>query len=279
MNRFGKQCVSAAVAALLLANLALPAGAAMQTFLLGDADRNGEIGVEDARFVLRCAVGLEIYDGVDDLLCDVDENGYIEVDDARLILRAAVGLGDFGGRSYTLDVGGGLELEPDFTGHTGNYYLSEAERADNAKLIYQILTGYGWSKNAICATLGNLEQESTLSPGIRQIYGSGFGLAQWTPGSNYTNWAAKNGYDDASIEGQLLFLNWTMRSDCPTEYKMWYRTSSFNLTYEEFICSTQPVTYLTEAFMREYERPGTPHLDRRVAYAERWYGYFTELGV
>ena len=280
MKQLAKQISALALAGILLLLCALPAGAASVTILLGDADRNGEIGVEDARYVLRCSVGLEIYDGIDDLICDVDENGYIEVDDARLILRAAVGLEEFGGKSYTVDdhMGGGLVIDPGFTGHTGNYFLSEAEKTDNARLIYKILADYGWSKNAICATLGNLEQESTLNPGIKQTYGSGFGLAQWTPGTHYTNWAAKNGYPNDSIEGQLYFLNWTMRPDCPWESKMWYRTTLFPLSYEEFISSDAAVAYLTEAFMREYERPGIPHLDRRVAYAEKWLAYFSGLG-
>ncbi len=279
MNKTAKQLVSAALALVLTALCALSAGAARRTVLLGDANRDGEIGVEDARFILRCSVGLEIYDAVDDLLCDVDENGYVEVDDARVVLRCAVGLDSLDGKSYEIDESAGIELAPEFTGYAGDYYLPESEKQENAKLIYKILDGFGWSKTAICATLGNMEQESTINPGIRETGGTGYGLVQWTPGSWYTNWAAKNGYAKDSLEGQLVFLRYTMQTDCPLEYKMWWRTSRFDLTYDQFICSDASLAYLTEAFMRNYERPGIPHLDRRISFAEKWYAFFTELGL
>ena len=162
---------------------------------------------------------------------------------------------------------------------TRDEYLSEAERIINAQIIYRKLSEFGWGKRAICAVLGNLEQESTLSPGLHQRYGSGFGLAQWTPGSYYTNWADQHGYAHDSMEGQLVFLNYSMRPDTPTELKFWYPVRDYPLSYDSFIHSTESVEYLTCAFMRNYERPGIPHLDRRIAYAERWYVFFTELGM
>ncbi len=60
----------------------------------GDVDMNGELGVDDARYALRAAVGLEVYpEGANEFIAaDVDGTGEIEVSDARGILRAAVGL-------------------------------------------------------------------------------------------------------------------------------------------------------------------------------------------
>ncbi len=60
--------------------------------LLGDVDDNGSVSSDDARTVLRAAVGLE---EVTPLLLergDIDGNGILSSDDARSVLRAAVGL-------------------------------------------------------------------------------------------------------------------------------------------------------------------------------------------
>ena len=274
-KRIRRSLLPAVLAAILICS-ALPVKAAQNTVLLGDADRNGVYEAADARFVLRCAVELEYYNAVDMLICDVDDNGYIQAEDARL----AVGLDSLDGKTVTYDDSMDTRWEDPFEQPvTKDEYLSEAERIVNARLIYRKLSEFGWSKNAICAVLGNLEQESTLSPGLHQLYGSGYGLAQWTPGSYYTDWADENGYAADSLEGQLIFLNYTMRPDCEPERRFWYQTNAYPLDYESFIHSSEEVAYLTAAFTWNYERPGIPHMDRRIAYAERWLIFFTELGL
>ena len=56
----------------------------------GDADFDGRHTAEDARFILRCAVGLEQY--VSLIQCDANADGAVTADDARLVLRYSVGL-------------------------------------------------------------------------------------------------------------------------------------------------------------------------------------------
>ena len=71
-------------------------------FMLGDVDADGRITAEDARLVLRYAVGFGTVDGVisakqtDDSFkaADYDESGAVDAADARSILRASVGLTD-----------------------------------------------------------------------------------------------------------------------------------------------------------------------------------------
>ena len=254
----------------------------MEVFL-GDADRSGAIEAADARFVLRCAVGLEYYDAVDMLICDVDDNGYIQADDARTVLRVAVGLDDLSGATVTIDIDDTEwgDPTPGFTGYSGQYFLPDAERIANAEIVFRKLKEFGWGKNAICAVLGNLEHESTINPGIHEIGGgTGWGLAQWTPGTKYTDWAAQNGYAADSMEGQIIFLNWTMRPDCPYTARHWYCRGGYDLSYDAFIHSDAEVSYLTAAFMYNYENPNPYYsqLSKRIAYAQRWYTYFTELG-
>lgn len=60
--------------------------------LRGDNDSDGRITAADARFALRCSVGLETAEKWQLMTCDVDSADGITAADARLILRASVGL-------------------------------------------------------------------------------------------------------------------------------------------------------------------------------------------
>ena len=48
----------------------------------------------------------------------------------------------------------------------GNRYLSSAEMQNNARIIYEYLLEKGWSVNAICAVIGNMEVESKINPNV-----------------------------------------------------------------------------------------------------------------
>lgn len=50
-----------------------------------------------------------------------------------------------------------------------------------ATQIYNICKNAGWSKEAICAMLGNFSVESYINPTQGQL-GGGYGLAQWNSG-------------------------------------------------------------------------------------------------
>ena len=58
----------------------------------GDYDADGTVSAEDARMVLRCAVGLE--ESADTVIasCDIDSDGTLSADDARSVLRIALGI-------------------------------------------------------------------------------------------------------------------------------------------------------------------------------------------
>ena len=62
------------------------------TFLLGDADLDGEVTPEDARLTLRVAVGLDTVTPITKAAADLDGDVYITPEDARLVLRTSVGL-------------------------------------------------------------------------------------------------------------------------------------------------------------------------------------------
>ncbi len=71
---------------------ALPIGASAQSLAMGDADGDNTISAADARFTLRCSVGLEKITKLQAIALDTDEDGSISAADARTILRVSVGL-------------------------------------------------------------------------------------------------------------------------------------------------------------------------------------------
>lgn len=60
--------------------------------ILGDANGDGKIDVNDARLILRYAVGLETANENLKAIADVNGDGKITVDDAREVLRQATGI-------------------------------------------------------------------------------------------------------------------------------------------------------------------------------------------
>ena len=276
MKKRKQRFIATLTAAVIAALCIIPAGAVQQQILLGDANRNGKIEAGDARFALRCAVGLEIYGAIDMLICDVDDNGYIQAEDAREILRVAVGLDSFNGVSYTVDVEEqGGNTDPAFTGYASPTSLTWAQTVANAELIYSLLSQLGWSRNAICAVLGNMHHESgTINPGIQQTYGTAYGLVQWDPPSQYLDWASANGYAADSLIGQVYYLNESMKPGKGN----WFSSSrhpEYYETYSVFIASEKDVDYLTCVFLYCYERPGIAHEARRIEHARDWLAYFS----
>ena len=153
--------------------------------------------------------------------------------------------------------------------------MTQSEMEQNATEIYNQLRGYGWTLNAICAVLGNMQQESYLNPAQWQIgydigsQSAGYGLVQFTPSTKYTNWANEQGYDITDGEHQVYAID---TQPWGTEY---IPTSDFPLSYSEFKVSDKDLDYLTEAFLRNYERAGVSALESRQQYANDWYKFLS----
>ena len=82
------------------------------------------------------------------------------------------------------------------------------------KIIYNFLTGeMKLNAAAACGILANIERESDFNLTC-QSYDGGYGLIQWTGGRNtkLKKWCAENGYDHASLEGQLRFLKYELEN-------------------------------------------------------------------
>ena len=159
---------------------------------------------------------------------------------------------------------------------SSNAYLSAAEMLTNAQYILNYLCGKGWSKEAVCGILGNMQVESTINPGIWEGLdegntSKGFGLVQWTPASTLINWATQNNLDYKDIDTQLYRLIWELETN--TQY---IPTQEYPGSFAQFVVSTASPGTLALAFMYNYERPGSYSTgDKRAEYALAWYNLLT----
>lgn len=161
--------------------------------------------------------------------------------------------------------------------YSSNTYLSEygTEMTANANYIYSFFKGKGWSKNAICAMLGNMQRESTINPGLWQSFATGntsggFGLVQWTPASILINWCNNNGKDYHNITAQCEKLIDELENG-----GQWIATSSYPESFREFSTSTKDISYLTYCFLKNYERAGVEAASERVTHANYWFNHLS----
>lgn len=85
----------------------------------------------------------------------------------------------------------------------------------------------------------------------------GWGWFQWTATrrDDFNEWIAKKGFDAKSDEANYGFLVEELRG--PEKKAL------------EALLETKTLEGATEVFMTKFERPGVPHLDRRIGYAKR----------
>lgn len=156
---------------------------------------------------------------------------------------------------------------------SGNRYLNEAEMQNNALIIEAYLASKGWTKNAISGLLGNMESESGINPGIWQSLNEGnmsggFGLVQWTPATNFTEWANSKGYDWVDGTAQLKWID-----EETVSFGQWIPTSEYNFSFEAFKTSSETPSYLASAFLKNFERAGVEVEEERRTQAEKWFAF------
>lgn len=155
--------------------------------------------------------------------------------------------------------------------YSGNYYITQAQMESNARLFYEKMSGYGFSLNAISAMLGNMETESGINPGIWQNlkpFAGGYGFVQWTPYTNYADWAGEGWEDNGDKECERIAYEF----DNGLQY---YPTDSYPISAQEFKTSTQPPGYLASVFLYNYERPKNLNQPNRRTQAEKWYTFLS----
>lgn len=157
----------------------------------------------------------------------------------------------------------------------GNRYLTTGEMQNNAQIIFTELLSKGWTVEAISGMIGNMQVESSVNPGIWQDLNPshpqpwGYGLVQWTPSTNYTDWASLNGYDNDDGYGQL---KWIDEQTIP--FGQWIPTSEYPETFTQFKTSTNSPEYLADAFLKNFERPYNLNQPERGVNARYWYNWW-----
>lgn len=163
----------------------------------------------------------------------------------------------------------------------GNGYDAQAwplsYRQNNANNVAYYFLQQGWTLNAICGMLGNMQVESYLNPGQWQhgipvgAIHTGFGLVQWTDRTKYTNFAEEYGIDwRTDFDFQLTRIQYELENGLQWQSVLWH-----GMTFREYAQSTDSVYTLTEAFLRAYENPEGGNLPLRQTHAAYWYEYFT----
>lgn len=177
-----------------------------------------------------------------------------------------------------------------------NSSLSTSQMTANAKYVLDYLCQKGFTKEAACAVIGNMQAESDVDPGVWEVQNNvsnGYGLVQWTPGSYFLNYASDNGYlSDALpatanamaennpkqlMNAELECLVWS----CQPGNGRFYSPSSsspmqhtgYSMSFATFKASTISVETLAIVFHDHYERSNdsATALNRRKEYAKYWY--------
>lgn len=130
----------------------------------------------------------------------------------------------------------------------------------------------------VSAIGGNMWRESHVNPALWENLtpGSpGYGLCQWTNERRIALFQYLNGrgLPNSDGDGQCDYLvvenDWIDSSASPLHYP---NLQAFLNT------DNQNIPYLTETFMRCWERPGVPALDERVQFAQKAYAYLLVHG-
>lgn len=204
----------------------------------------------------------------------------------------------FGYNNYPAGTGGGDTGGGDTSGVyasicAGVSTLSTAQMTANARYICRYLMNQGFTKNAACAVLGNMEAEGGINPGIwerRDNTSYGYGLVQWTPATKFINRAVNRGIitsATASAVNNLATSAPKALMDAELECLIWGCTSGgeffapassmqhseYRMTFAQFKASTLSAGTLAVVFHDHFERSadGTTGLNNRSNKATNWY--------
>lgn len=155
-----------------------------------------------------------------------------------------------------------------------NEPLTDSEMKNNGYIFASYMMARGFTLNAVCGMLGNIQAESRVNPGAWQGYVNpfptpadkvGYGLTQWTPYTKFTDWA---GADYASGNKQCDRIVYERDNGI-----QFYPTDNYKITFKQFAQSNESPEYLASAFLYNYERPASPDPVTRGINARAWYNY------
>lgn len=139
--------------------------------------------------------------------------------------------------------------------------LSQPEKDENASRIYTFFTKKGWTKNAICAMLGNMDVESRMNPRAESTGADTYGLVQWHPASKLQLWAVSEGLNWELGSTQCKRISYEEENNL-----QWASWSSFTFTEWAYEMD-DPLEDMTEFFMERYEVADPRTLPERQEWA------------
>lgn len=168
--------------------------------------------------------------------------------------------------------------------------MTEADKQNNAILIFIQLSSYGWTLEAIAGFLGNAQGESQLDPEATGTGGGG--LVGFTPLSNYTIWSNYYGYDWYDGEHQIEFINMGVTCTARDPYNADGTPKLFNTwdddylgridcTYAEYKAAHYDPAEMARIFCWGYERPNDAYarVPLRQEYARNWYKFLQGIDI
>jgi len=143
-----------------------------------------------------------------------------------------------------------------------------AALSSDDQAAYSYFVGKGLANVQAAGIVGNLDQESGMSPSAVQPNGPGRGIAQWSLGArwnvlhddNATWYAAQHGQSVVSLGLQLDFI--------------WYELSTFGNYGLSSLQSSTSIDSATQVFMADFEICGTCAQSNRDKYAQNAYNAF-----
>lgn len=134
---------------------------------------------------------------------------------------------------------------------------------------YIMRDSWGLSLNQSCGVLGNMQAEGYLNPAQWQIgsnydASAGYGMFQFTPSTKYTNTVTSAVLGNAKKNGKAQ-LQWVL--DNPGQW-----SSGHSMDGLKALTSIHDAA---DYWCLYWERPASPNLDTRRAYADTWYTVIT----
>lgn len=139
----------------------------------------------------------------------------------------------------------------------------------NEQTAFNYFVGKGLTAKQAAGIVGNLDQESGMSPTIHQSNGGpGRGIAQWSVGGRWDTYSGDNVVDYASGQGQSS-------TSLSLQLKfIWYELTKFSYYGLSSLKATTTVNGATVSFQNNYEGCGTCDTSAREAYAADAYSRY-----
>jgi hypothetical protein len=136
-------------------------------------------------------------------------------------------------------------------------YATPPTGGNNEQTAFNFFVGQNFSEQQSAGIVGNLIQESNVSPTSVEANGVGHGIAQWSePGrwDTLQSWASAQGLSPTDLTTQLKFIMYEFPSYGESDLK-----------------ATTNITDATTSFMNHYELCGDCVVTNRISYAQEVY--------